>query len=51
MVTGTLGVLGGKQRYPVRFYEDFNVPEKVGPWPAKIDWPNQWGAPRSRWRP
>ncbi|MCX7827557.1 MAG: hypothetical protein N2689_18675, partial [Verrucomicrobiae bacterium] len=42
MVIGALGVLGGKQKYPVRFYNEFDTPEKVAAWLEKIDWHNQW---------
>lgn len=49
MVTGALGVLGGKQPYPVQFYEDFNTPEKVGPWLEQIDWTRLWESSHLFW--
>lgn len=49
MVTGALGVLGGRQRYPVQFYEDFNTEEKVGPWLEQIDWSRLWESSHLFW--
>jgi hypothetical protein len=49
MVIGALGVLGGKQKYPVQFYRDFNSVEKVGLWLENIDWYRQWGASHLFW--
>jgi hypothetical protein len=49
MTIGALGVLGGKQKYPVKLYHEFNSPEKVVPWLEKIDWANQWGASHKFW--
>ena len=41
--------MGGKQLYPVQFYDDFNSIEKIGPWLDQIDWKNQWGASHYFW--
>ena len=49
MVTGALGVLGGRQMRPVHFYETFDTPEEVGPWLEKIDWHRQWGGSHLFW--
>ncbi len=49
MVIGALGALGGKQKYPVRLYDEFDTPEKVGPWLEKIDWRKQWGGSHLFW--
>ncbi len=49
MVIGALGALGGRQRYPVHFYADFDTPEKIGPWLEKIDWCHQWGGSHLFW--
>lgn len=49
MVTGALGVLGGKQKYPVQFYEEFNTVEKAGSWLEQIDWAHLWGASHLFW--
>ncbi|MBN1341403.1 MAG: hypothetical protein JXQ73_01920 [Phycisphaerae bacterium] len=49
MVVGALGVLGGRQKRPVSFYDGFDTPEKVGPWLEKIDWRRQWGGSHLFW--
>jgi len=49
MTIGALGVLGGKQKYPVKLYNDFNTVEKVIPWLEAINWENQWGASHKFW--
>lgn len=49
MVTGALGPLGGQQKFPVRFYGDFDTPEKVAAWLVKIDWSRQWPASHLFW--
>lgn len=49
MVIGALGALGGKQRYPVKLYDDFREIEQIGPWLEKIDWARQWGASHLFW--
>ena len=49
MATGALGVLGGKQKYPIQFYEDFNTPEKVGTWLEQIDWTRLWESSHLFW--
>ncbi len=49
MVIGALGVLGGKQRFPVHLYDDFNSEEKVADWLDKIDWTWQWRASHLFW--
>ncbi len=48
-VIGALGVLGGKQLYPVQLYQNFNTVEKVDSWLNAIDWPHQWGASHLFW--
>lgn len=49
MVIAALGVLGGRQKYPVRLYERFDSPEEIGPWLEKIDWYRQWGGSHLFW--
>ena len=49
MTIGALGVLGGRQRYPVKLYEAFNTVDKVGPWLEQINWAQQWGASHLFW--
>lgn len=49
MVIGALGVLKGKQKYPVKLYDAFNNIESVGPWLEQIDWVNQWSASHLFW--
>jgi hypothetical protein len=49
MVIGALGPLGGKQKYPVHLYNDFNTADKIGPWLEKIDWKNLWGGSHLFW--
>ncbi|MEQ6122415.1 hypothetical protein [Reichenbachiella sp. MALMAid0571] len=49
MVIGALGVLGGKQKYPVKLYEEFSSVDKIFPWLEKIDWVNQWTASHLFW--
>lgn len=49
MTIGALGVLGGKQQYPVRLYEAFDTVEKVKPWLEQINWEKQWGASHRFW--
>lgn len=48
-VIGALSVLGGRQKFPVRLYDAFDTPEKVGPWLDAIDWPRQWPASHLLW--
>ncbi len=42
MVIGALGYLGGKQIYPVKFYDSFNSVIKIETWLENINWPHQW---------
>jgi hypothetical protein len=49
MTIGALGALGGKQKYPVKLYDEFNTPEKVIPWLEQINWANQWSASHNFW--
>ena len=49
MVIGALGALGGRQLYPVSFYEEFDTVEEIGPWLEDIDWNRQWGASHLFW--
>lgn len=49
MAVGALGVLGGKQKLPVRLYDAFDSVEKAGPWLEKIDWRKQWGGSHLFW--
>jgi hypothetical protein len=49
MVIGALGVLGGKQAYPVKLYDVFNQVDLVSPWLEKIDWVKQWSASHLFW--
>lgn len=46
---GALGVLGGRQPYPVRLYADFDSPERVVSWLEKLDWSAQWDASHLFW--
>ncbi len=49
MVIGALGVLGGKQAYEVKLYEDFDSVDNVVLWLEQIDWAKQWGASHQFW--
>ena len=49
MVIGALGPLGGKQKYIVRLYNDFDTVDKIGPWLENIDWRNLWGGSHLFW--
>jgi len=49
MSIGALGVLGGKQKYPVKLYEAFNTIEKACPWLEQINWEKQWSASHLFW--
>lgn len=49
MVIGALGVLGGRQKYPVRLYDDFATPEKAVPWLEGVDWRRQWSGSHLFW--
>lgn len=49
MVIGALGVLGGKQKYPVLLYDPFDKVEEVIPWLEHIDWAHQWTASHLFW--
>lgn len=49
MVVGALGVLGGKQAFPVRLYDDFAAADAVVPWLDGLDWRNQWRGSHNFW--
>ena len=49
MTIGALGVLNGRQKYPVKLYNEFNTREKVIPWLEQINWSRQWGASHNFW--
>jgi len=49
MVIGALGVLGGKQKYPVKLYDEFDQIEEVIPWLESLDWAKQWDASHLFW--
>ncbi|MCH5377861.1 MAG: glycoside hydrolase family 88 protein, partial [Planctomycetes bacterium] len=49
MVVGALGVLGGRQKYVVRLYDDFDGVDEIGPWLEKIDWQKQWSGSHLFW--
>ena len=49
MVVGALGVLGGKQKYPVQLYADFDSVDEVGPWLQQVDWHKQWSGSHLFW--
>jgi len=49
MVVGALGVLGGRQKHPVRLYDEFDTPEEAGPWLETIDWRKQWSGSHLFW--
>ncbi len=49
MVIGALAVLGGRQKYPVRLYEEFDELEEIEPWLEAIGWERQWGASHQFW--
>lgn len=49
MVIGALGVLGGRQKNPVRLYDTFDTVEKVGAWLEKINWREQWSGSHLFW--
>ena len=49
MAIGALGVLGGRQPYPVRLYDPFRSVDAVAPWLERVDWSMQWRASHSFW--
>ncbi len=49
MTIGALGVIGGKQKYQVRLYDDFSSVDLLAPWLEKIDWAKQWNASHQFW--
>lgn len=50
MVIGALGVLGGRQRHPVKLYEAFDAPEEVAPWlESAVDWRRLWSGSHRFW--
>ena len=48
-VIGALGLLGGRQLRPVRFYESFDGPDEVGPWLDSLDWSRPWRGAHRVW--
>lgn len=49
MVVGALGILGGRQKHPVRLYEAFDTAAEVGPWLETLDWRKQWSGSHLFW--
>lgn len=49
MVIGALGVLGGKQKLPVRLYNEFKDENQVEAWLENINWIHQWTASHLFW--
>ncbi len=49
MVIGALAVLGGRQKYPVSLYDEFDELEEIEPWLERIQWERQWGASHLFW--
>jgi hypothetical protein len=49
MVIGALSVLGGKQKFPVKLYNDFNTEDKIVPWLESLNWREQWQAAHKFW--
>ena len=49
MVIGALGVLGGKQKYKNRLYDEFCDVNKIEGWLSGIDWSNQWPVSHLFW--
>lgn len=49
MVIGALAVLGGKQQFPVKLYDDFNTTEKITGWLESLNWREQWQASHKFW--
>ncbi len=50
MVIGALGPLGGRQKYPVRLYDEFSRADRVALWlETKVDWENFWPGSHLFW--
>jgi len=49
MVIGALNMLGGKQRFPVKLYDDFNTEAKIITWLESLNWSRQWQASHKFW--
>lgn len=49
MVIGALGVLGGRQAYPVQLYACFDRPDTIGPWLDSLDWSRAWRTSHLFW--
>lgn len=50
MTIGALGVLGGRQKFPVKLYEPFDTPDKVAQWlDTTVDWRAQWSGSHLFW--
>ena len=50
MVISALGPLGGKQKYPVTFYQDFNTVDKLIPYlDNEVDWVQLWAGSLQIW--
>jgi hypothetical protein len=47
--TNALCILEHKYRHPVKLYEIFNTPERVGPWLTQIPWRDPWGDSHLVW--
>ncbi len=41
-IIAALGILGGKQKFPVTFYNEFNTKEKLIDWLERYNWKWQW---------
>jgi hypothetical protein len=49
MVIGTLAVLGGRQKYAVSLYDEFDELDEIESWLERIQWDRQWGASHLFW--
>ena len=49
MVVGALAVLGGRQKYPVRLYDEFDELDEIEPWLERVRWDRQWSASHLFW--
>jgi hypothetical protein len=49
MVIGALAVLGGRQKFPVTLYEEFDDVDEIEPWLENVRWERQWGASHLFW--
>lgn len=49
MVIGALSVLGGRQKFPLTLYDEFDELDEIEPWLEAIHWERQWGASHHFW--